>query len=79
VEARVVPLYEVEDGVRYRITHWPEGRPVADYLRAQRRYAHLTAVQVAAIQAEVDARWAALCARAAPSPAPGSPALTAAV
>lgn len=79
VEARVVPLYEVEDGTRYRITYWPEGRPVADYLRAQRRYAHLTTAQVAAIQAEVDARWAALCARvAAPSLAPESPTVTAA-
>jgi pyruvate/2-oxoacid:ferredoxin oxidoreductase beta subunit len=79
VEARVVPLYEVEDGARYRITYWPEGRPVAEYLRAQRRYAHLTATQVAAIQAEVDARWAALCARAAPRPVPGPVAVTAAV
>jgi len=57
VESCAVPLYEVEDGTRYRITHRPAGIPVGDYLRAQSRYAHLTADQVAAIQAEVERRW----------------------
>lgn len=64
VESRVVPLYEVEDGTRYRITHRPVGLPVADYLQAQARYAHVTAADVAALQAEVDDRWAVLAERA---------------
>jgi pyruvate ferredoxin oxidoreductase beta subunit/2-oxoisovalerate ferredoxin oxidoreductase beta subunit len=64
VEARVVPLYEVEDGERYRITRWPGGTPVADYLRLQGRYAHLDDAAVAAIQRETDRRWDALVALA---------------
>lgn len=63
VEARVVPLYEVEDGVRYRITHRPNGTPVDEYLRLQRRFASLSAADVAAIQADVDGRWDALVKR----------------
>jgi pyruvate ferredoxin oxidoreductase beta subunit/2-oxoisovalerate ferredoxin oxidoreductase beta subunit len=57
VESKLVPLYEVEDGRRWRVTHRPAGRPVADYLRAQRRYAHLTEAAVGEIQARVDERW----------------------
>lgn len=60
VEAKVVPLYEVEDGRRWRLTHRPEGIPVASYLGAQRRYAHLDAAAIAAIQTDVDDRWQAL-------------------
>jgi pyruvate/2-oxoacid:ferredoxin oxidoreductase beta subunit len=64
VEARAVPLYEVEDGARYRITHQPAGIPVAEYLRPQTRFAHLSEAEVAEIQSEVDQRWEALVARA---------------
>ena len=71
VEARVVPLYEVEDGERYRITRWPGGAPVADYLRRQGRYAHLDDAAVAAIQRETDRRWDALVALASRPPAAG--------
>lgn len=63
VDSRALPLYEVEDGARYRITHEPAGIPVARYLRAQTRYAHLTESQVAEIQADVDLRWNALVER----------------
>ena len=66
VESRAVPLYEVEEGTRYRITHWPAGIPVAYYLRPQARYAHLDDAGLATIQAEVDRRWAALVDRASP-------------
>lgn len=71
VDARVVPLYEVEDGERYRITRWPGDVPVADYLRLQGRYAHLDDAAVAAIQRETDRRWDALVALACRSAAPG--------
>ncbi len=64
VDARIVPLYEVEDGERYRITHWPAGTPVREYLTIQGRYAHLDDDGVARIQTEVDHRWATLVARA---------------
>jgi pyruvate ferredoxin oxidoreductase beta subunit/2-oxoisovalerate ferredoxin oxidoreductase beta subunit len=62
VDARILPLYEVEDG-RYRITRWPSGAPAASYLAAQGRYAHLDDTGVAEIQAETDRRWAALVER----------------
>ncbi len=65
VESKVVPLYEVEDGVRYRITRQPAGTPVREYLAAQGRYAHLTESDIAEIQAAVDARWSALLDRTA--------------
>ena len=68
VDSRAVPLYEVEDGERYRITHWPAGIPVARYLEAQTRFAHLTESEIARIQAEVDHRWDALRERAARAP-----------
>lgn len=64
MESRAFPLFEVEDGLRYTITREPAGIPVAEYLRAQQRYAHLTDAEVAAIQAEVDFRWAELLQKA---------------
>lgn len=54
VESRAIPLFEVEDGARYRVTHHPRGIPVAQYLGAQRRFAHLGDAAIAEIQAEVD-------------------------
>ncbi len=60
VRCRVFPLVEVENGERWRLTLDPPVAPVAPYLRRQGRFRHLTEPQVAAIQAQVDARWAAL-------------------
>ena len=37
-------------------------KPVREYLKTQGRFAHLDDAQVAAIQAEVDARWKRLLA-----------------
>jgi pyruvate/2-oxoacid:ferredoxin oxidoreductase beta subunit len=55
-ECGLWPLFEIEDGVRHN-TYKPARRlPVVDYLRAQRRFSHLTPEQVAAIQAQVDAK-----------------------
>jgi len=64
VDAKAIPLYEVEDGTRYRITHWPAGQPVDGYLRPQARFAHLDAAAIAIIQSEVDRRWEMLVERA---------------
>ncbi len=66
VETRVFPLVEVEDGERVRITVTPrEVKPVVRYLEAQGRFQHLTADEIAAIQASVDAEWGRWLARAA--------------
>ena len=60
------PLYEVVDG-RYRLTHRPETVvPVEEWLRPQKRFAHLFTEKGLAvrrqIQQQVDEDWAALVA-----------------
>ncbi|MBI4607756.1 MAG: pyruvate synthase subunit beta [Candidatus Rokubacteria bacterium] len=60
VESKLFPLYEVEDGLRYRITREPAGLPVREYLSAQSRYRHLTEEGVSQIQEAVDLEWARL-------------------
>ncbi|MGA8004487.1 MAG: thiamine pyrophosphate-dependent enzyme [Burkholderiales bacterium] len=64
VESGVYPLYEVEDGYRYTLNQAARTRPVSDYLSLQRRYRDLEREKVAALQAEIDAGWARLAARA---------------
>lgn len=67
VESRFWPLYEVVDG-RYRLTHRPE-KPVSveEWLRPQKRFAHLLragdGALLAEIQRRVDEDWDALLAR----------------
>jgi pyruvate ferredoxin oxidoreductase beta subunit/2-oxoisovalerate ferredoxin oxidoreductase beta subunit len=65
VECGAFPLYEVEDGWRYTINQPKPTRPVADYFALQRRYRHLDAEQVAALQVEIDDGWLELERRAA--------------
>ena len=60
VESRVFPLYEVEGGTKWRLTVDVPKRPVAEYLKDQGRFAHLTAEQVKQIQGHVDAEWEVL-------------------
>jgi pyruvate ferredoxin oxidoreductase beta subunit len=67
VDSCVWPLYEVADG-RYRLSYSPRKRlPVADWLRTQKRFAHLfepgAEEMLDAIQRQVDADWDALIAR----------------
>jgi pyruvate/2-oxoacid:ferredoxin oxidoreductase beta subunit len=53
----VFPLYEVESG-KFHITRKSgQLKPVADYLKAQGRFNHLTPTDVEAIQAEVDQEY----------------------
>jgi pyruvate ferredoxin oxidoreductase beta subunit len=58
------PLYEVVEG-RYRLTYEPDQRrPIEDWLRGQKRFAHLLRPEAAGaveeIQRVVDEEWAAL-------------------
>jgi pyruvate ferredoxin oxidoreductase beta subunit/2-oxoisovalerate ferredoxin oxidoreductase beta subunit len=66
-ESGAFPLYEVEDGRTWTITQAAPSRPLADYLALQGRYRHLLPGDVAQLQADVDAGWARLSARAAGS------------
>ena len=69
VDSRFWPLYEVVGG-RYRLTYAPAERvPIEEWLRGQKRFAHLLAPEnadlVRHIQRQVDADWdklLALCA-----------------
>jgi len=60
VRSRVFPLYEVEDGLRWRLTGEHPGEPVEGYVMRQERLRHLDAAQVRLIQAAVDERWEVL-------------------
>ncbi len=68
VESGFFPLYEVEGGTRYTLNHSRKDRPVADYLRIQRRYRDLGEEHLAEIQAEVDAGWERLLHKAGVAP-----------
>ena len=52
VRNRVFPLYEVEDGLRWRITAEHPGEPVEPYLARQERFRELSAAQIRLVQAE---------------------------
>jgi pyruvate ferredoxin oxidoreductase beta subunit len=67
VDSRFWPLYEVVDG-RYALSYDPEHPiPVADWLRLQKRFAHLleqsARVRLDEIQKQVDSDWNDLLAR----------------
>jgi pyruvate ferredoxin oxidoreductase beta subunit len=64
VETCFWPLYEVTEG-RYRLTYVPERvRPIEDWLRGQKRFAHLLRPEASGtlrnIQRQVGEEWAAL-------------------
>ena len=65
VQSGVFPLYEVEDGV-WRVTVEVGKRvPVAEYLKGQGRFRHLTEQDIAYIQQRVDANYERLQKRCA--------------
>lgn len=57
VNTKVFPLYEVIGG-RYELSKKvAKPKPVQDYLKSQRRFRHLTEVDIEAIQNQVDANY----------------------
>jgi pyruvate ferredoxin oxidoreductase beta subunit len=60
VQCGMFPLYEVEDG-KYKINVSPEPlKPVADYLKSQGRFRHLSDNDISKIQEKVNRDWAKL-------------------
>ncbi len=64
VETGVFPLFEVEDGLKYKMSVETKNRPVEEYLKIQKRYRHLSAEDIETIQADVDEEWERLIGRA---------------
>ena len=69
VDAGIVVLYEIEDGA-FRLTGRSKALAkaglrvtVAEYVATQGRFRAMTAENIAAVQAWVDARWAGYVAR----------------
>ena len=63
VDCRAFPLYEVENGVDYKITVEPKGVPVGDYLKMQGRFRHLTAKEIELTRKTIDIEWNRLLAK----------------
>ena len=64
VKSRIFPLYEIEDGLQYKITvEEPAKIPVGEYIKLQRRFAHLTAEDIEYIQNSVDRNYEQLMRR----------------
>ncbi len=57
VHSNVFPLYEVEDGERYRITVQPRNLPVKDYLKPQGRFQDLSEETISEIQQQINRNW----------------------
>jgi pyruvate/2-oxoacid:ferredoxin oxidoreductase beta subunit len=58
VQSGVWPLYEIIDGDKLRLTYKPrELKPVAEYMKPQARFRHVTDEQIAGIQEDVARHW----------------------
>ncbi len=70
VRCGLFPLYEIFDGVRYRINERPDGTPIEEYVSRQRRYS-ATAADPIHIEQQIAAQWHYLEAMAKSFPADG--------
>lgn len=57
VESKMFPLYEVYDGVRYKVTLESRGVPVKEYLQLQNRFRYLREDEIEFVQRNVDQEW----------------------
>jgi len=63
VETGVFPLYEAENGIYKLNVDRPKLRPVAEYLKVQGRFRHLSSGEIEKIQKRVDEEYAKLKAK----------------
>ena len=68
VRCGLFPLYEVYDGERYRINERPDGLPVEEYMKLQRRY-RAASVDPTAMTKRIEQQWRYLSAMAEMFPA----------
>lgn len=68
VRSGLFPLYEVYDGVRYRINERPDGLPVEEYMKLQRRY-RAASIDPTAMKKRIEQQWRTLNALAEMFPA----------
>ncbi|NOX40596.1 MAG: pyruvate synthase subunit beta [Alphaproteobacteria bacterium] len=64
VEAGVFPLFEVIDGLIYKMSSSDKTRPVDAYLQQQKRFRHLKPEDIAGFQTDIDQEWERLELRA---------------
>ncbi len=57
VQSRIFPLYEIENGVEYKISIEHKGIPIYDYIRKQGRFRHLSDEEIKIIQERVNEEW----------------------
>ncbi len=57
VQTRMFPLFEIEDGLRCRLSPVADPQPLEEYLRLQGRFSHLSERDVQHLQRMVDERW----------------------
>lgn len=58
VQNGIFPLYEVENGDKYKLNIKPrEKKPIDEYIRLQGRFRHLTEKDISRMQEEVDKKW----------------------
>jgi pyruvate/2-oxoacid:ferredoxin oxidoreductase beta subunit len=58
VQSGMWPLYEIIDGEKLNLNYKPRKlKPVIEYMKPQARFRHLTDVEVAQIQEEINRRW----------------------
>ena len=58
VQTKVFPLYEIFNGVDYKINVKPaKPKPVTEYVKLQGRFRHLTEADIKQIQRTVDWEW----------------------
>jgi len=59
-QSGMFPLYEVEDGVRYKLNQPEKSVPVKEYLILQKRFRHLSDEDIDVLQERVDREWGRL-------------------
>ncbi|MBI2854090.1 MAG: pyruvate synthase subunit beta [Chloroflexi bacterium] len=63
VESKIFPLFEIVNGLRYKVQRPQHEIPVSEYLRLQGRFSHLDAKSIDKIQHITDREWRRLLAK----------------